>query len=74
MRTRFDVAPSQGKWELRRNDHRLSVFDRQDDAIKAGRDEAKAEQPSHLVVHGTDGKIRDEWTYQDSATDATPAE
>jgi hypothetical protein len=65
MRTRFDVSPSEGKWELRRNDHRLNTFDRQDDAIKAGREEAKAAQPSQLVVHGTDGKIRDEWTYQD---------
>lgn len=72
MRTRFDVTPNEGKWELRRNDHRLSAHERQDDAIEAGRSAARSEQPSQLVVHGRDGKIRDEFSYEDATAEAGP--
>ena len=63
-RTRYDVTPNAGKWQLRRDQKVVSTHERQDDAVAAGRDAARSDQPSQLVVHGADGKIQDESTYQ----------
>lgn len=65
MRTRFDVIPNGGEWELRREEQLVSSHGRKDDAVQAGRKAARADQPSQLVVRGEDGKIQDESTYTD---------
>ncbi|MGW5425113.1 DUF2188 domain-containing protein [Streptomyces sp. NPDC003943] len=45
----------------------------QKDAITADRRQAMEHQPSQVVVHGRDGKIRMDHTYQDAPT-ASPAD
>ena len=53
------VVPRDGKWTLTGTGGVTDpVYDTQDDAIKAGRDVARANQ-SELVVHGEGGQIRE---------------
>lgn len=65
MRTVYRVAPSRDGWELFRGNAKLEGYGRQEDAVAAGREAARADRPSQLVVHGTDGRIEDEATYSD---------
>jgi Uncharacterized protein conserved in bacteria (DUF2188) len=64
-RTRYAVLPAGDQWELRKGDKKMSLHDRQADAVKAGRKAAAGDKPSQLVVHGADGRIQDESTYRD---------
>jgi uncharacterized protein YdaT len=63
---RIHVTPRQdGKWEARAEgaDRAAAVVDRQADAIKRGREIARGEG-GQLLVHGRDGRIREERTYR----------
>jgi hypothetical protein len=54
------VVPSADGWAVKREgqDEPLSTHDRQDDAITAGREQARQDEVE-LVVHGADGRIRE---------------
>lgn len=62
-RTIYRVVPNNGKWELQGPENK--TFDRQEDAVNAGRDVARNNEPSQLVVHEADGTIGYENTYGD---------
>lgn len=58
------VVPYEDKWGVRGegNDRLTSVHDTQAEAISAARQIA-INQRSEVVIHGTDGKIRDKDSY-----------
>ena len=65
-RTVYRVQPDpDGGWKLRKNEQTVEQFPHQREAIDRGRELARGDQPSQLLVHGKDGKIEDESTYQD---------
>ena len=64
-RTIYRVVPNNDKWELRGPDNNSRTFDRQADAVDAGREAARDNEPSQLVVHEADGTIGYENTYGD---------
>jgi hypothetical protein len=64
-RTVYRVHPDRGWWKVTKNQRKIDVFDLQEAAIARGREMAKADQPSQLVVHGKDGTIEDEVIYED---------
>ena len=64
-RSQYHVVPADEGWGVEKDSKVLSSHGTKDEAISAGRDKAKADQPSQLVVHTRDGKIETEFTYQD---------
>jgi hypothetical protein len=62
----FHVVPQGSSWEvlLVGSDSR-SQHDTKEAAVEEGRRTARADQPSQLVIHHSDGTIEDESTYQD---------
>lgn len=66
MESRYDVIPAAEQWQLRHGGEIVSEHEWQDDAIEAGRAAARANVPSELVIHGTDGQIQAESTFEDS--------
>jgi hypothetical protein len=70
-RTSYHVVPASDsppdqRWQVQHKEGRRTVrdsFRTQKQAIDAARDQAKQQQPSQIIVHGTDGRIRDEYTY-----------
>ncbi len=71
--TIYDVlphGPGQGaavQWALKKrtNERATGVFDLKAEAVARGRELAKAEPPSQLIVHTADGKFENEYTYGD---------
>ncbi len=64
-RTQYHVVPAGNGWKVEHGSSSDSKHATKDEAIAAGRQVAKGNQPSQLVVHNTDGKIETEYTYQD---------
>jgi hypothetical protein len=64
-RTIWHVLPHPAGWKLkRRNGERATrVTEKQGEAIKYGIKLAQNNQPSQLVIHDRNGRIRDERTY-----------
>lgn len=58
------VVPTNGRWGIKgeRNSRYTSIFDRQSDAINAARQISRNQQ-SELLIHGTDGRIRERDSY-----------
>jgi len=66
-RSKFHVVPSKkGGWNIKKEgQNRASKhFDRKQDAVKWGREKAKQEKPSQIIIHKKDGKIQSEHTYK----------
>jgi hypothetical protein len=63
MRKVYRVVPNQGNWNVTHNGMVLSHHYRKDTAIDAGRQVARANEPSQLVVHKADGTFEYEYTY-----------
>ena len=65
-RTEFHVVPDGDSWRVKRDGSPVGGgFDTKDEAVEDGRRRARAEMPSQLFIHGEDGRIQDEHTYQD---------
>jgi len=58
------VVPRAGKWAVRKagSDRVTQTFETQREAVAAGRDIAR-NQGSELVIHGSDGLIRERRSY-----------
>ena len=58
------VVPRDGKWAVRKSgsDRVTRTFETQREAVAAGRDIAR-NQRSELVIHGSDGLIRERRSY-----------
>ncbi|HLT62699.1 MAG TPA: DUF2188 domain-containing protein [Microlunatus sp.] len=64
-RTELHVVPRSGHWHVERGEERIATSDTKEKAVQLAREAAKREQPSQVVVHGEDGEVQDEFTYQD---------
>ena len=64
-RSIYRVVPNNSKWELRGPENDNQAFERQEDAVNAGREAARNNEPSQLVVHEADGTIGYENTHGD---------
>ncbi|MFY1669698.1 DUF2188 domain-containing protein [Plantactinospora sp. WMMB334] len=64
-RTEYHVVPEASGWKVEHGSQVVGRYDTKDSALSAGRDTARANQPSQLVVHRQDGQIETEHTYQD---------
>ena len=56
-------AEGAGEWEFE------AVVDTKADAEEIAKEQARARQPSQVIVHNKDGKISDESTYGDDPSD-----
>jgi hypothetical protein len=63
-RTVLHVVPRSGHWHVENGDEEVATSDKKDTAIELARKAAQASLPSQVVVHGEDGQIQDEFTYQ----------
>jgi hypothetical protein len=64
--TMYYVKPNGGLWQVAiQAGAALSQHETKDEAVEAGRQTARADQPSRLVVQDTDGTVEAEWSYQD---------
>jgi hypothetical protein len=63
LRTVYRIVPAGNQWELRRGQRRMSLYDSRDEAIAAGREVAQFDQPSRLIVEGSEGQVQAESTY-----------
>lgn len=64
-RAQFHVVSAGNRWKVEHDGRTVSEHQAQEEAIRAARKEAQAKQPSQLLVHGRDGQIEEESTYQD---------
>ena len=64
-RTVLHVVPRSGHWHVENGDEEVATSDKKDKAIELARKAAQSSMPSQVVVHGEDGKVQDEFTYQD---------
>jgi hypothetical protein len=59
----FRITPEGDRWKLHEDSGHESVFDTQEEAVREGRKVAKEAGHSQLMVHGADGRFKDENTY-----------
>jgi len=60
----YYVSPAGGgNWKVTHQGSTLKTFADKDDAIDYGREVAKANQPSQLVIQKADGTFETEYTY-----------
>ena len=64
-RTQYHVVPDGAGWKVEHGSTVDSTHATKDEVIASGREVAKGNQPSQLIVHTADGKIENESTYQD---------
>lgn len=65
VRTKYHVVPDGGKWAVKKEGATRAsrTFSTKAPAIAWARETAKNNRPSQVFVHGEDGKIQKEWTY-----------
>ena len=63
-RTQYHVVPDGDGWKVEHGSTTKSRHSTKGEALDAGRSTAKANTPSQLIVHTSDGKIEDEFTYE----------
>lgn len=61
----FHVVPADGQWQIEQNGQRVLSHTSQEVAAEEARELARDGQPSRVVIHDQDGKIREESTYGD---------
>lgn len=68
-RKKYHVMPYGDGWQISfENSERASIVcNTQEEAVEQGVQLAKNQEPSQLLIHGTDGKIKEERTYPRSS-------
>jgi len=61
----YHAVPSGSMWQVKHSGDVLSTHLYKTDAINSGREVAKRNQPSQLVIHLANGEIETEYTYGD---------
>ncbi|MDG4787610.1 DUF2188 domain-containing protein [Micromonospora sp. WMMD1102] len=64
-RTQYHVVPEGNGWKVEHGSTVDGHYDTKESALGAGREAAKADPPSQLVVHKQDGQVETEYTYRD---------
>ncbi len=60
------VVPNKNKgWKVKLGNKTVSQHRKKDTAVTSGRQKAKRNPPSQLVIHKQNGKIQTEYTYED---------
>jgi hypothetical protein len=62
-RKTYSVVPVGGRWELRFENLPLYEGDDKDTVIANGQINARADKPSELLVHRSDGSVAYQYTY-----------
>lgn len=62
-RKTFHVVPNGTDWQLKHDGQVLGHYSLKANAVAEGRRVARANQPSELVIHNTDGTIAERETY-----------
>ncbi|HRX63829.1 MAG TPA: DUF2188 domain-containing protein [Candidatus Absconditabacterales bacterium] len=62
-RNTIRVLPDGGNWKVTYNQSFKKLFQIKSDAIEYGKNIAKNNQPSQIVIHRADGTIEIEYTY-----------
>jgi hypothetical protein len=62
-RHNYDLHPCKGGWEVKGDGANLKQFERKADALQFARQEAKGNLPSSLRVHGSNGRLQNEYSY-----------
>lgn len=64
-RTVYWISPHDDGWKVQRQggERASNVYPTKEQAIERGRELAKANEPSQLVMQRADGTIEKEWTY-----------
>ena len=66
-RTRYRITPTgDGNWKVKRDGATRadSIHEDKADAVARGRKLGHGSKPAQLVIHGADGKIQTEHTYE----------
>ena len=66
-RTKYRITPTDdGKWKVKRDGAKRadSIYEDKVDAVARGRELGHGNKTAQLVVHGRDGKIQTEHTYE----------
>lgn len=65
----YHVRPHEEGWAVHREgaERATSVHETKQEALEAGRDEAKNHAPSRLIVHKQDGSVQETFTYEEVA-------
>ena len=63
----YDEDMEAWKIEYEGADQPFSLHQTKEDALEAGRELARNQQPAQLVVHKMDGSIQNEYTYDEQA-------
>jgi hypothetical protein len=64
-RSQYHVVPAGDNWKVEKGSQVVGSYDTKDEAVDQGRQVAKDNQPSQLVIHTADGRIETEYTYGD---------
>jgi hypothetical protein len=66
-RVTYTVGPDDGRWSLKKRggSRATGTFDRKEDAVRRGRELAKAQERGQLVIKKQNGRIQTEYTYGD---------
>ncbi|MFC7625247.1 DUF2188 domain-containing protein [Microlunatus sp. GCM10028923] len=59
------VVPRSGHWQVEQGETGIATSDTKEKAIQLAREAAGRTKPSQVVVHGEDGRVQDEFTYED---------
>lgn len=62
-RSQFHVVPENDRWKVEWYGHHSTDHESQADAVEAAVAEADKTRPAEVIVHGSDGRITDEMTY-----------
>ncbi len=72
-RTVFHVTPYVNSWKVKAEGagpyEFEAVMDTKEEAERVAKEHARAQQPSQVIVHNTDGQIAHESTYGDDPSD-----
>jgi hypothetical protein len=70
----YHVAPSKDRWEVKvEGAHRAAgLHDTKEQAVAAGRELARRQRPSELVVHKLDGSIQRQFMFEEEAGSREP--
>jgi hypothetical protein len=59
----FSVLPTASDWVITQAGQMLEAFDNKDNAVERARQLARHEGPSQLRIHGRNGRLQEEHTY-----------
>lgn len=73
-RTVLHVSPFANSWKVKTEGagpyEFEAVMDTKAEAVRVAKEQARAQQPSQVIIHNSDGKIAEESTYGDDPVES----